>query len=166
MSTLIEGLLFSWQKNKDYGQRLVTDLSEEQMVVQPNPGARSVMNHPAWVFSHLNAYHPVIVSIIKGESFEDPAQHRFGMKSKPEADRSIYASKDELVQAYVQGHDDVTAALTGATDAVFDHTIDLPRWKPVLPNAGIALPYLMLLHENTHLGQLSAWRRVQGLPSV
>ena len=166
MSAIIEGMLIPWQKNKDYGQRLVADLSEEQMAVQPNPAVELKMNHPAWVLSHLNAYLPVIVSIIKGESFEDPAQHRFGMKSKPEDDRSIYAPKNELVAAYVQGHDAVTDALTGATDAVFDQKIDLPRWQALLPNAGRALPYLMLMHENIHLGQLSAWRRVQGLPSV
>ena len=162
MSEVIKGLLLVWNKNKDYGQKLVADLSEQQMVVQPGPGA----NHPAWVLSHLNAYHPVIECIIKGEAFEDPKDHPFGMKSKPEADRSIYASKDELVADYIKGHDAVAAALSAAGDDVFNNTINLERWLKVLPTAGVALPYLMALHENIHLGQLSAWRRVQGFPSV
>jgi hypothetical protein len=42
----------------------------------------------------------------------------------------------------------------------------LPRWKEIMPTVGIALPYLLLVHENQHLGQLSAWRRVLGLPAV
>ncbi len=162
MSNLIDGLLFSWQKNLDYGQKLVADLSEDQMAHQPGPG----MNHPAWVLSHLNAYHPVIVKVIQGELFDDPKDHPFGMKSKPEADRSIYASKDELVSTFVSGHEQVTEALKASTDAVFDQPIVLERWIKIIPTAALALPYLMLVHENTHFGQLSAWRRVQGLRSV
>lgn len=162
MSSVIDGLLFGWNKNLEYGQKLVADLSDEQMVVQPGPG----MNHPAWVLSHLNAYHPVIVSIIKGELFDDPKGYPFGMQSKPERDRSVYASKDQLVADFVAGHKQIVDALGSATDTVFDQPIVLERWAQFMPNAGVALPYLMLVHENTHFGQLSAWRRVQGLPSV
>lgn len=162
MSKIIEGLLFAWNKNLVYGQKLVADLSDEQMALQPGPG----MNHPAWVFSHLNLYHPVIEHVIKGELFDDPQGHPFGMKSKPVADRSVYASKDELVKAFVVGHENVAAALGAATDAAFDQPVALERWVQFMPTAGIALPYLMLVHENTHFGQLSAWRRVQGLPAV
>lgn len=162
MSTAIEGLLFSWGKNLAYGQNLVADLSDEQMGVQPVPG----MNHPAWVLSHLNAYHPVIEHVIKGELFDDPKDHPFGMKSKPEADRSVYASKEKLVADFVAGHERVEKALRAAGDAVWTKPIVLERWVQVMPTAAIGLPYLMLVHENTHFGQLSAWRRVQGLPSV
>jgi len=49
---------------------------------------------------------------------------------------------------------------------LLDQAVVLERWQQFMPTAGIALPYLMLVHENTHFGQLSAWRRVQGLPSV
>ncbi len=162
MSSVIEGLIYSWNKNLVYGQKLVADLSDEQMVVQPQPG----MNHPAWVLSHLNVYHPVIEHVVKGELFDDPKDHPFGMKSKPSADRSVYASKDELVAAFVSGHGKVEKALRAAKSGVFDQAVALPRWQAIMPTAGVALPYLMLVHENTHFGQVSAWRRVQGLPSV
>jgi DinB superfamily len=166
MSNAIEGLLFSWDKNLGYGQRLVTDLTDEQMVVQPGPGIDPGVNHPAWILSHLNAYHPVIEHVVKGELFDDPKDHPFGMKSKPQADSSVYASKAELVSDFVSGHERVERALREATDALWDQEVVLPRWQQFMPTAGIALPYLMLVHENTHFGQLSAWRRVQGLPSV
>ena len=35
-----------------------------------------------------------------------------------------------------------------------------------MPKIGIWLNYLMTLHESTHLGQVSVWRRVQGMPAV
>ena len=162
MSTLIDGLLFGWNKNLEYGTNLVADLSEEQMALQPAPGT----NHPAWIFSHLGAYHPVIASLILGEEFEDPKQHRFGMLSKPEPDASLYGSKAELQAAWEKGHADVAAALSDEGEIALERSMKLERWKAIMPKSGIALPYLMLVHENTHLGQLSAWRRVQGLPAV
>lgn len=166
MSAIIDGLLFSWKKNADYGVRLVSDLSDDQMTLQPAPEGKAAANHPAWVLSHLNVYVPIIASLIEGSVFEDPKDHQFGMQSKPESDSSIYASKDELVEAFVSGHDRVTKALESCSVDCLERPMDLERWKPVMPTVGIALPYLMLLHENCHFGQLSAWRRIQGMPSV
>ena len=162
MSTIIEGLLFGWAKNLTYGTKLIADLSDEQMTAQPAPGT----NHPAWIFSHLEAYHPVIVALIRGEAFDDPKEHRFGMLSKPESDASLYASRERLQAAWNEGHAQVAQALGEQGEVALERGVKLERWKPIMPKVGIALPYLMLVHENTHLGQLSAWRRVQGLPSV
>jgi hypothetical protein len=165
-SPIIEGYLFAWKKNQDYAPKLVADLSEAQMVGQPASDPAAPSNHPAWVLSHLNVYLPVICSIIKGEEFEDPKSNSFGMLSKPESSREVYAPKQELVDEFISGHDQVAELLGNADDSMFEQPVLLPRWKEVMPSAAIALPYLMLNHENGHLGQLSAWRRIQGLPSV
>ena len=166
MRNAIDGLLFCWRKNLDYAQKLVADLDEAQMTLQPAADGTAPSNHPAWVLSHLNVYIPLISSIIAGEEFEDPKEHQFGMTSKPEADASIYAPKAELIGAYVEGHEKVIAQLEAADDSVLANEVKLPRWASVMPTAGVALPYLMLNHENGHLGQVSAWRRIQGMPSV
>ena len=166
MSNIIEGFLFAWNKNKEYGPKLVADLDEAQMTMHPAPSDSAPSNHPAWIFSHLNVYLPVIAAIIKNEPFDDPKEHRFGMLSKPEADASIYASKDELISTFLAGHDEVANLLQSSDDSIFSQSVQLPRWAEVMPMASVALPYLMFNHENQHLGQLSAWRRIQGLPSV
>ena len=88
------------------------------------------------------------------------------MTSKPEPSRDVYASNEELVQNFVAGHEQVAQLLGNADDSVFAQEVQLPRWKEIMPVAGVALPYLMFNHENGHLGQISAWRRIQGLPSV
>lgn len=166
MSHAIQGLLYGWNKNLDYGPKLVSDLTEEQLVAQPAVNLELPSNHPAWIFSHLNVYLPIIAAIILGEEFPDPKEHRFGMQSKPQSDRSIYPTKQELVDEFVRGHQQVIELLQSADDSVFENPIRLERWKNAMPHAGIALPYLMLNHENNHLGQISAWRRIQGFPSV
>ncbi len=166
MSNIINGLLYAFKKNLEYAPKLVADLSEAQMTAQPAADVSAPANHPAWVFSHLNIYLPIIEAIIEGEEFEDPREHPFGMLSKPSPDRSLYAAKQELVETFVSGHEQIIGRLEASDDSVFDTEVKLPRWQSLMPNAGIALPYLMLNHENLHLGQLSAWRRIQGLPSV
>lgn len=165
MSVAIDGLLYCWNKNLEYGPALVADLSEEQMILQPVESGKPA-NHTAWVFSHLNVYLPLIACLIQGETFEDPADHPFGKNSKPESDPNLYGPKAALVEAYIQGHQKVADLLKGADDSVLEQDVLLPRWKQVMPKVGIILPYLMLTHECTHLGQLSAWRRIQGMPSV
>ncbi len=162
MSKAIESLLFGWNKNEDYAQKLVADLSPEQMVLQPAVD----VNHPAWVLSHLCIYHPAIIKMCKGEKFEDPKDLPFGMLTKPIADVNEYKSKEELIEEFVAGHNAVKATLQTLGDAVFETPQTLQRWKTPMPTAGLALGYLLQAHESTHLGQLSAWRRFQGLPSV
>ena len=162
MSKAIESLLFGWDKNEDYAQKLVADLSPEQMVLMPAEG----VNHPAWVLSHLCLYHPIIIKMCKGEKFDDPKDLPFGMMTKPIADASKYESKEALIERYVSGHQAVKATLNTLGDAVFETEQTLDRWKKPMPTAGLALGYLLQAHESTHLGQLSAWRRFQGLPSV
>ena len=166
MSSMIDGLLYCWQKNTDYAPKLVSDLTEDQMLLQLAPSEMAPANHPAWVFSHLNIYLPVLLSLIRGESFEDPRDHVFGMLSSPKSDPEIYPCRNELIESYLQGHLEVADMLTESNDSIFELPVKLPRWAGVMPRVGIALPYLMLNHENQHLGQLSAWRRIQGLPSV
>ncbi len=165
MSIAIEGLIYGFRKNMDYAAKLIADLSEDQMIAQPS-GSAAVANHPAWVLSHLNVYLPIMEALIEGRAFEDPKTHEFGMQSKPELDRSRYAAKDRLITEYLSGHERVIDKLRAGGPAALELPTSLERWQPLMPQVGIVLPYLMLVHENTHLGQLSAWRRILGLPAV
>ena len=162
----IDGFLFAWNKNKVYGANLISDLDESQMTLQIAPDGKAAANHPAWVYSHLSVYFPVIEAIIKNEPFEDPKGHQFGMDSKPISDASVYATKEQLAADFSSSHDKIAQLLQQGGDEVLDNKIKLARWEPVMPTASLALAYLMLNHENIHLGQISAWRRIQGLASV
>ncbi len=159
---MIEMLLHAQQRTADYGGRLTADLTPEQAVAQP----AAAVNHAAWVLSHLNAYLPVMAALIRGDEFPDPKDHEFGMKSKPLADASLYAPISELRTTFLEGNQAAADALREAGPDCLDRDMTLERWKTIMPKTGIALSYLMLAHQNLHLGQLSAWRRVQGLPSV
>ena len=166
MSAIFEAFALGWAKNQDYGQRLVADLTAEQMILQPAPTGKAPANHPAWVLSHLNTYIPIVSALILGQDFEDPKDAPFGMQSKPESDLEIYGSKDDLLNTFVDGHQNVTALLQSASADVLQNPVPLERWQTRMPTVAAALIYLGMCHENLHLGQLSAWRRIQGMPSV
>lgn len=162
MDVMTESLLFSWNRNGDYARKLVANIPEEKFAHQPAPGS----NHPAWILAHLSGYHDTLVKLIRGEPFDDPKGHRFGMQSKPEAGLAVYGSKASLVAEYERGHAAVADALMAMDPARFEAATPLERWKPMMPKVGHVLAYVMLVHVSTHLGQLSAWRRVQGMPPV
>lgn len=164
--SVLDGFVFCAQKNLDYGQKLVADLTAEQMIQQPAADPAAPANHPAWVLSHLNAYLPIMLSALNGELFEDPKTHPFGMQSQPVDDASVYQSKDELIAEFTRGHEAVISKLQSSAVDVLQQPIELARWQSVLPTVGVCLPYLLCNHENIHLGQISAWRRIQGLASV
>jgi len=163
---LLWSLRFVWDLNGQYGLELVADLDDSQMVAQPRLGGDLAVNHPAWVISHLCAYHPVMVDLLEGRTPEDPKGHRYGMTSKPLPDASEYLSADELRQQFADGHASVAAALQKADEQTLDLPMPVERWASKYPQVGQMLPYLMIRHEALHLGQLSTWRRVQGLPAT
>ena len=161
VSPIADCLSFAWNKNAAYGQDLISDLSDEQLVAQPTVAR---MNHAAWVFSHLNAYLPVVRALVEELPFDDPEHHPYGMHSHPVG--TGYASQRQLLDQFVNGHAGVSELLEGKSEHFFTQAVPLPRWRDRMPTMGILLGHLMARHESTHLGQVSAWRRSLGLPAV
>jgi hypothetical protein len=161
---LIAGILRSWQHQRDYAQRLLADLSDQDMVSQPVPGI--TLNHPAWTLGHLSPYPPVLAAILKGEAFVDPLNSKYGRGTKPTSDPSAYPPKAELLAGFLSGHDLLARTLESTDPSVMANPIPLARWKDRFPRIGDAVLYLMLSHEGAHLGQISAWRRAGNRPAV
>lgn len=134
------------------------------MVAQPVPSV--VMNHPAWILGHLSAYPPVLTTMLVRRTPMDPKDHPFGKDSKPTGDLSVYGSKSAILDEYLRVHDELAVTMERVDAAVLDDPIGVPRWRERFPTVGHACVYLMTTHEATHLGQLSAWRRAGGRPSV
>jgi hypothetical protein len=164
MTPLISALLLSWSNQRDYAQRLVADLSDADMVSQPVQGV--TMNHPAWTLGHLSPYPPVLAAILQERPFEDPLNSKYGRGTKPVSDPKAYPSKADLLAEFLKGHDLLARTLEQVDVAVMSKPIPLARWEQRFPRIADAVLYLMLHHEGSHLGQLSAWRRAGGRPSV
>ncbi|MGE3109186.1 MAG: DinB family protein [Phycisphaerales bacterium] len=161
---LLDAILRTWDKQRDYAHRLTADLSDADLVSQPVPGV--VMNHPAWVFSHIGLYPPVLTKILRAEPFDDPARSPYGKESRPSSRTADYPPKQALLGAYFRDHDLLARTLEATDQQFLAQPVPLERWKPRFPYIADLVVHLMIDHEMGHLGQVSAWRRAGGRPSV
>lgn len=164
MTPLAAAILITWNRNGAYAHRLVADLAPEQFLAQPVAGR--VMNHPAWVLSHLSVYARISAQLLQRQPFPDPIDDPFGPNSQVWPHSAAYATPPQLVAHFLALHDAAEQALQSAPDAVFSEPNPVERWRAMHPSIGDMLVTLMVKHESGHLGQLSAWRRAMGLPRV
>ncbi len=160
---MLDHVLFASTVNVDYAKRLVADIPDDKMAAQPVEG----MNHAAWVLGHL-AY--VFDSMI-GVWDEKPVmsaewKELFNVSSKPLPDRARYPSKDALLEAYEKAYQRIVDKVKTASPESLARDFPNPRLRASLPTVGVAMVHILTSHQGVHLGQLSAWRRAQGLPSA
>jgi uncharacterized damage-inducible protein DinB len=151
------------QSNVEYAKKLVADLSDEQMCAQPAPG----MNHAAWVLGHLAYVFDSMTGVFDHKpNMAAEWKTLFNLASKPLPDRSLYPAKPELLTAYETHYLRIASEVNKASDETLAREFPNPRLRPLLPTIGVAMVHILTSHQGVHLGQLSAWRRAIGLPSV
>jgi hypothetical protein len=147
----------------DYARRLVADVPDEKMAEQPAPG----MNHAAWVLGHLAYVFDSMIAVWGERPTMSPEwKELFNVPSKPRPERAKYPSKAELWQAYETNYRRIVERVKLATPAELEAEFPNPKLRPLLPTVGVAMVHILTSHQGQHLGQLSAWRRAQGLPGV
>lgn len=162
---MIDSILNLYARNLDFAHRLVADLPDEKMAVQP----AAKMNHAAWVIGHLAwAADDIAGKRQFGLERIMPAKFdgAFDHKSAPTDNRTVYPDKVTLVKYLDDSHERVAAALKARGDSFLVQPTTDPIFAKRFPQMGGTLLHLMIGHEQMHLGQLSAWRRAQGLPAV
>lgn len=148
-----------------YARSLAGGIDDARMADQPAPG----VNHPAWILGHLAIGTDYALQLLGRPTACPGAWHdRFGPGSSPSPDRSLYPSRDDLLEALARGHSAVEGASASADPGRMAdrHALDLKFLKDALPTVGDVVSHLMTTHPAVHLGQLSAWRRLAGLPGV
>ena len=146
--------------------KLVADLSEEQMCYQPAPK----MNHPAWVLGHQLSSEYTFLALIGGPPAPAwiDAEFRaiYGGGSQPVADKSKYQPKQFYLEKLAAAREQIVARLKQMKDEDFAAPHPDPARRERFPTIGHMVMLYGTWHEAYHAGQLSAWRRVQGLPAV
>lgn len=146
-----------------YCRLLTADLSDEQMTRQPVPGT----NHAAWILGHLAIGTDSAARLLGARPACPPEwRTKFGPGSVVVTDVNAYPGKGELLAAIEAGHARVAELAATAEAERLARPHGLPILKEELPTVGDLLGHLMTTHPATHLGQLSAWRRMMGLPGV
>lgn len=170
---MLDSLIKYQARNFDYAKRLVADLTDAQWCAQPSvAGGGKVTNHAAWVLGHLlYVAEKVTLTRVLGQpnKFNAAWDELFHGKSVPVADAGKYPSKATLLGALEDADARIAATLKQANDSLLSKPTpagENPAFAQRFPTIADALIHLMAGHEAVHLGQLSAWRRAQGLPAV
>ncbi len=160
---MLDHVLRAAAGNINYARRLVSDIPEDKMAAQPAPG----MNHAAWVLGHLAYVFDSMTAVWGQQPTMTPEwKQLFNVPSKPQPEREKYPSKADLWDAYEKNYQRIVDLVKAASPEDLDREFPNPKLRPLLPTVGVAMVHILTSHQGQHLGQLSAWRRAQGLPSV
>jgi hypothetical protein len=146
-----------------YCRMLVEDIGDERLADQPVAD----VNHPAWILGHL-AWTADRALEMFGAPPTSPAESAtlFGRDSKPSSSRAVYASKDELLGLIEEAYRRLRQTIGSASAEQLARPTTNPRLKDTLPTLKELVPFMMTGHMGIHLGQLSSWRRLIGLPPM
>ena len=141
----------------------VEDVPDDQMAEQP----AGLPNHPAWILGHLvGAFDALTRALGQDVARDDAWYERFRQGTKPTSNRSDYPSKDDLIAAYTDACRSLRKAIQAAGESVLDQPVDNEQLAAFFPTNGRWTAHCLLSEGAFHTGQLSAWRRAKGLPSV
>ncbi len=145
-----------------YCRRLVGDLADEQLAEQPVAG----INHPAWLLGHL-AWTADRALDVLGAPALLPAEWAalFGRGSTPSTSRRLHI-QGRIGARRRAGISAIEGDARSASSEQLSRPTAVALARETLPTATELVAFLLSGHMGIHLGQLSAWRRLIGLPPM
>ncbi len=168
-------LVATGQLTLSTAQMLLKDIPADRFARLPHAQVGAVpTNHPAWVYGHLGLYGGGIAGMVGRDDLAQAAaapegwDKLFGMGSTCEDDpeQKVYPPMVETVAQFEKSFDAMLEATKSADDATLELANPNERMRERFPTVGIALAFMLGGHPMFHLGQVSAWRRVEGLGSA
>ncbi len=161
---MLEAFIATITHTRNATLKLVADLTDDQMTLQPAPKT----NHPAWVLGHLLAVDGSFLALLGGTAPTLDANWKevYGGGSTPVADSSKYKPKKFYVDHLAAVREQIIARLKTIKPEELSKPHPDPARRERFPTILHAIFIYGTWHEGYHAGQLSAWRRVQGLPAV
>lgn len=161
---MITELVGCFDRTVEYVRALVTDLSDDEMILQP-PG---VPNHAAWTIGHL----VLSCQAIAGELgvapwLPDEWESLFGYGSSPrEVADTVHVSRGILMTRFDDACDRLRSAMRGTDESRLREPLPDPASQAIFATTADALLQLVAAHTAYHAGQLAAWRRAIGRDPV
>jgi len=160
-------LINGFRLNLDYTVKLVEDVPDKQMTVQP----KGFTNHPKFTIGHLVSATALTEELL-GEHYIVPQgwDELFRRKGPgdpqlPEKDTAKYPHKDELLKVLDQKANSVIRLIETTESSRFQEECE---WKlhRYMPTVGDVLYFQCHVHHSWHIGQLAEWRRLMGYDSA
>ena len=160
---MLNDVLHVYAFNLQFTNMLMGDVDDADIAKQPFPNA----NHPAWLLGHVAATSNFGCTLMgHDDALGADWGAKYGQGSSPSANRADYPSKADLLATLTAQHERLAAAITEADPGAFARPTPNEGLARFFPTLGNAVTFIATAHESTHIGQLSAWRRAMGKPSI
>jgi hypothetical protein len=156
-------VLHSFAYCLDYLREQVADVAAAEMVAQP----KGIVNHPAWVIGHLTLSCELLGEVIGLPAWlPERWAERFGPGSVPVADVGAYETKENALAILRDAQVRITQAIERLEATQLDAPFPQESLRDVFPTVRHALTHVMLAYTAHHIGQITVWRRIVGLPRM
>jgi hypothetical protein len=164
--TTAEYFLAPFRRSLAYADLLVKDIPADKFAHMPVPN----FNHPAFNMGHLSLY-PNRMFLMIGQPeliVEKPGYSDLFKAGTPCVEQDgRYPHKDEILKYFRERYAALDSAISQTPDDVWQRENPLEgRMREVFPLVGIAVNFMLNNHLMSHLGQISAWRRLIGMGPV
>lgn len=157
------------QLSLNYSRGLLEGVSADSFARMAAPGGQVIQsNHPAFIYGHLSLYGPRIIGFAGGSAPETPEGFAElftkGAECQDDVDGTIYPAMNVITDFYFQGFEAALEAIRQADDERLQQPNPGPSpMAEKFPTTGSMCNFLGAGHMMIHLGQMSAWRRMQGM---
>jgi hypothetical protein len=158
-----------------YADALLKTIPAEQFSVMPTTAAADGpgrdINSPAFNLGHLAIYPDLrVLPLIGREDLVRPlpfSADLFKAGAPCVNTPGAYPSKDVIVNTFLSRYRAAIDAVAQASGEQLAKENPMEgRMKEMFPTVGGAVNFLLVGHTQSHLGQISVWRRVMGLGSA
>jgi hypothetical protein len=146
-----------------FAHQLANGIEDSQLDDIAAPG----MNSPRWIYGHLVVAANMGLQVL-GKPLECPESwmKAFGPGSDPATPPNPAPDRAELLRRFDASHAALREAVKALTPEQRASPSSFAKAAKLIPTLGDLLGHLLTTHAMLHLGQLSAWRRLRGLPPV
>jgi hypothetical protein len=154
------------------GEKLLDGVSPDIFGRMAHPGGAAIVsNHGAFIYGHLAFYAPRVIQMAGGPKTSTPdgfaELFADGVECVDDADGSHYPAMDVITDAFFSGYNAALEAVVSASPDVFDNPNPTGgSLTEKFPTIGSMCGFMSCGHIMLHMGQMSAWRRMQGLGSA
>lgn len=153
---------------KMYAELLVKDISAADFARKP----RGIdANSPAFNFGHLSNYPDRALELLGRNDLArpDPRYVEWFSAGKPcldDPDCKVYPGKDEIMARFYDRYAVAASVVAEASDELLGsaNPSASERMRALFPKLGMMCAFILDGHCQTHLGQVSVWRRCMGMP--
>ena len=153
-----------------YAERLLKGIPTELSACRPVVNGRTIdCNHPVFLFGHLSLYPQLVASMtgIPKEGLEVPAHYpalfQIGSPCQEDPQGDIYPALSEVSERFFTGMKNLLERVKEIEPEKMNAILEDPGRRERFGTVGAFVVYVLLAHPQTHLGQLSVWRRCAGL---